>query len=557
MNSQGITVQYINGMRGGLFIYTEDDDFGEKINLLSVPAYNTEGHLKSLVNPRKMVLLNPHYYERQALTDQIFQISNDNLRRVGMAINPFNKNEEATVDRFTQLSGYGTIQVYSHGMAWPNKHNITEVYLMTGEEANVNTSKKYWQELKDGNIPVMKVSSTSNKYFLSPQFIEDHNDFSNDTILFYGGFCYSFLGNWPDLVNSFANGAYTGFDWRVKTFNNANRSVNSIALMSDTTKNQPMTLQGWMDDPGVAKSYWDNGDSRTTSIHYVGDGSLTLWNDVGVSLITLSPDGAPVSVPGKAGEEYPFKCTVVTNISPLQYVWDIGDGSSPVATDGNEVWITWSENGTYLLTVEVKNKNTGEFIGSAQLSVKIGGDDTGIVEFAKSCNNFAVRLEPGLAIDQWAQTSCSWYIELANFQWDGMNFSAQQSYNGLITHSVEGTLGSNGQTISCTITKEGILYDLDLEDFSLSMTIEDYPYYSFTPGDYGNITFMKDPPGPESYVTNVEGYVKVEDVPETVYISNANFDWNKVTLLEVMFYKSPGKFEGIGNEAKTRVKVKE
>ena len=34
---------------------------------------------------------------------------------------------------FTQLSGYGIIHIYSHGMAWPDDEHIQEVYVMTGE----------------------------------------------------------------------------------------------------------------------------------------------------------------------------------------------------------------------------------------------------------------------------------------------------------------------------------------------------------------------------------------------------------------------------------------
>jgi hypothetical protein len=541
INSQGIAVQYKNGIRGGLLIYTEDDDFEDKLSLPDISANNPEGHLKSLVNPRKMILLNPHYFERNYLTDQIVQKTNLNLSRVGMALNPFYKNEEATVDRFTELSGYGIIHIYSHGWAWPSKHNITEVYLMTGEEANVNTSKKYWSDLTDGNIPVVKVSSSSNKYFLSPQFIMDNNDFSNDTIMFYGGFCYSFLGNWPDLVHSFADGAYLGFDWRVKTFNNANWSVNSIALMSDTTKNQPMTLQGWFDDPGVAKSYWDNGDSRTTWIHYTGDGNLKLWDDVSVRLIPLSPDGAPVSVPGEAGTAYPFRCEVSSNSSDIEYIWDIGDGSSPVSAS-NEVNITWSEEGNYELSVTAKNNNSGVVIGTAKLNVTIGESGEDVTEFVTSCLKAGCTFKAGIQYSPsgdnlWDGLS----VNSVPLDWSGLSFTGtyEETDMGMeIKYTVSGSLSSDGQKVSFYAREEIEEPYLNAKrDFSI--TVSDYPLSIISEGDdyidpyaaygspyTGNIDVQQ-------FVSNFEGYYISNGITYTV----TGVEWDNVTMLCMMFVK--------------------
>ena len=57
INSQGIAVQYTNGMRGGLFLNPKDDK-GEVGEPMLYPEEGTEANnLKSLVNQKKMILI--------------------------------------------------------------------------------------------------------------------------------------------------------------------------------------------------------------------------------------------------------------------------------------------------------------------------------------------------------------------------------------------------------------------------------------------------------------------------------------------------------------------
>lgn len=528
INDQGIAVQYKNGMIGGILLNPLDgkDEVGE--SLADGPVSGQENNFKSVVNQRKMILINPHYWERSYYTDQIYTITNSNLGKVGMEISTFYKNEEATVDRFTDLSGYGIIQIYSHGWAYPKKTNITEIYLLTGETANESTSKKYWDELKTGNIPIVKIAGRQNHYLVSPDFITDHNDFSNDTILFFGGFCYSFLGGWPDIIDDFGDGAYTGYDWSVYTHKNANWSVNSIFNLSDTTADQPITLNDWFNDPEVPKSYFNARDNRTVNIHYTGDGNLKLWDDVSVSLVPLSSDGTPVNNPGEAGTAYPFRCSVNTNISPLEYIWDIGDGSSPV-TASNEVNITWNDDGTYLLSVTAKNKNTGAELGTAKLTVTIGNSSNEIIEILKQCDYTVVYLNGTGTINHWNFTDCSWSID-GLLDWNGLNFSGSSEMNGL-TKTITGNVTSNGQAISFTATKEGEILGYDME-VKIALTVENYPLDSY---QYNSVEYMIDPPGGTSYVTNLEGYVTAGG--ETNALSINDFDWNSMDEFRIYFTK--------------------
>ena len=537
VNSQGIAVQYANGMRGGIYLNPLDGETDKSPeSLLDDLQANNNMDLKSVVNKRKMILLNPHYWERSYYTDQVYSISRSNLSRTGIDLSTFYKNEEATVDRFTELSGYGIIQIYSHGWAWPNQNSITDIYLLTGETANETTSKKYWDELKTGNIPVMKIAGRNSSYLISERFIENYNDFSNDTVLFYGGFCYSFLGDWPDLVESFADGAYFGFDWKVYTYRNANWSVNLISLMSDTSKLQPINTETWMNDSDMEKSYWNSQDQRTVHIYYTGDGNLTLWGDISINLIALSDDGTPVSKPGEAGVAYPFRCEVVSNITELEFVWDIGNGSSPV-TASNAVNITWSEDGDYVLKVDVKDKSNGSIIGTATADVTIGAINE-VKEFVMSCDHIWISLGPAYSVlfsPEWflnESDALNW--DASSLEWSGLNFSATGTSSTDYNYNITGTLSSDGEKISFTAINEKVTSP-GIHEEKYTISVSDYPFSHYEHGtpfpDWVQYSVTSDY---QNYVSEFEGYYMSNGVTYTII----GYNWDAVNEFKVLFSKN-------------------
>ncbi len=547
ISSQGISVQYANGMRGGIFLNPKDDISEISGSIQIGPVSESENHLKSTVNQKKMILLDPHYWERNYYTDQIYSHIRSNLQKVNIDLSTFYKNEEATVDRFTQLSGYGIIQIYSHGLAWPKQENITDVYLLTGETANEATSKKYWDELKTGNIPIMMVEYHSelrkNVYLISESFVNDYNDFSEDTVLFYGGFCYSFLGNWPDIIDGFADGAYLGHDWSVYTHKNANWLVNSIYYLSDTTADRPVTLNDWFNKSDVSKLYWNEKDSRYVHIYYAGDGNLKLWDNVRVSLIVLSSDGKPVSNPGETGTVYGFRCEAETDINPLEYVWDIGDGSSPV-TASKEVNITWKNPGVYQLSVIVKNKNNGAELGRAQLMVSIVTSNNDVVDFVTSCPVVSTSFT---ADAQFSPSYIGWggFSSHVIVDWSGLSFDGtleESDLGNIYNYTISGTLSSDGQKVSYEASTEykWVVGEQVLAESSYTISVTDYPLSMFDPeGDvrldpyasYGSI--YSGPIDVQQYVNNFEGYVIDNEGTHTV----TGVDWDNVTMLCIQFSK--------------------
>jgi uncharacterized protein (TIGR02145 family) len=284
ISSQGISVQYSNGMRGGIFLNPRDNPGSQQPALKPMQKAAESGQgTTSLVNNKKVILLNPSYWERSNYTDPMVANYQQKLPQPGFVLQPVYKNTEATVDRFAGLSGYGIVHIYSHGLAWPDDDDIQEIYVKTGEVANLVTSAKYWKDILKGDVSAF-LSKTGagikeNVYFLSPNFIETYNDFSKDTVLFYGGFCYSFLGSWSRLYKKFADGCYFGFTWSVYTAKNAGWATSLIDSLADTLATEPYTSAKWWGGINPAKSYYDDDDKLMVYAVYAGDPSLTMWKE--------------------------------------------------------------------------------------------------------------------------------------------------------------------------------------------------------------------------------------------------------------------------------------
>jgi len=280
INSQGLYIQYNNGMRGGLIIDFEDDP-NDTILLI---VTETETNLKSDPIPNiipaneQTIFLDPHYFERERYTKTTLSLYNFRLPMAGFNKPETHFNEKCTVKKFTTLENYGIIHLYSHGMAWPDNSMISKVYLMTGETVNENTTNLYWRYILQGDIPLIIVSKNSHKYFISADFVAAHNNFSMDTTLIIGAFCYSFLGGWPEAMLSAGAGGYLGFNWAVKsTFcNGMARSI--IENLTFKEFIAPLTVKGWFDFmPLLARSYSNpTAPDNSVKIMYQGNPYLAL-----------------------------------------------------------------------------------------------------------------------------------------------------------------------------------------------------------------------------------------------------------------------------------------
>ncbi len=282
-SSYGIQILYSNGMHGGILLDPGDDpeldttDF-QKL-LTSQRSHSTSG-IKSVPHQKKTIFLNPHYQERKTKSDGLITLFNEWFPQAGYEQPETYLAEEATVERFAFLSdiGYGIIHIYSHGMPWFDDHgNIETVYLMTGEEISLETIKRWYYEIIDGDIPMIHIADNC-LYFISPEFFSHYNDFGEEYPLVWGGFCFSGNGDWPDnVVFTSQAGGYFCFSWSVRSSWNVAWAVAAFQTLTDINHQPPYSVGTWLiNSPEIRKSYFDNKYHRQVHLQYYGDYALNL-----------------------------------------------------------------------------------------------------------------------------------------------------------------------------------------------------------------------------------------------------------------------------------------
>ena len=167
------------------------------------------------------------------------------------------------------------MQFYSHGWAWPSEDDTSQVYLLTGQEYNDDLYGIHWRDFDEGDIAYLRISDGTTKCFVTPDYIQRHNQLDDDTVI-YGGFCYSDLGGWPSLmVNHEGIGGYFGFDWSVWTSKNANWNKELMESLLDSEASPRITANDWMHND-VQKYYLEPG--RAVHINYTGDPNFILYD---------------------------------------------------------------------------------------------------------------------------------------------------------------------------------------------------------------------------------------------------------------------------------------
>jgi len=274
---QAVFVDYSDGTSGGIFFDPQDSPGTE----FPFPGAMKTGPVKTtstiIPSSKRTILINPHYFERKEFTYPLLEVY-DNLF-TGIGYETFERyfNNECNIELFTLLEDYGFIHIYSHGVRRDDK-----VYLMTGESPNANSHNTYKQNRLDKEVIIITHAVDSlTRYFLAPSFIVGQNDFTINKPLVYGGFCYSFLGDWPDQLKYDGVSGYFGFDWSVLTTASVYWAKNLVSYLTDYSVNEPYSASWWIESSPVEKEYWDSDDERWTSIAYEGVEELVLWNWAG------------------------------------------------------------------------------------------------------------------------------------------------------------------------------------------------------------------------------------------------------------------------------------
>ncbi len=266
---QGIGVQYANGMVGGILVDFQDAPEAAD----PAPSAAQPGAAPGSKDiPLQAVFLNTHYSDRIPFADPIRATYDSLLQDAGYGVLHAFLDQDVTVDQLAALGGRRIVHIYSHGMAWPEPANLQEVYLMTGERFSRDTYQRYWDDAEDGAMTFIRIRDVGTVFFVSPQFIARHNNFGDDTLV-YGGFCYSFLGSWPEMMAQEQVGGYVGFDWAVRTDFNAESNIDLMQLLLDDAPEPPRMINDWLNND-TAKHYQRH--DRVVHLRYQGDQTLTL-----------------------------------------------------------------------------------------------------------------------------------------------------------------------------------------------------------------------------------------------------------------------------------------
>ena len=320
--SQGINIQYNIGMRGGFLLdplrYDMEDSMrGHKGNYDEQEGMAVSG----LVVPTNAGtrFLAPAFSEFINADLFVERRGNSAFEQVGFDNFYLYANSNCFVQRFTYLSDWGIIRISSHGIAWPSKTNIQEVYLMTGEEANRETNTEYFSSIETGDVPIF-VRTGSNMYCISPAFFGMYNDLSVNKTVVSLGFCFSFLGSWPStIIDECGASACLGYDWAVQADKDAYWTEDFFNQLCDTTRETPLTIGEWY--PTIENTYYSSRHSRWVTILYDGDDSTALWLPLRITSIdpTSGSEDTIVTIRGigfgDTEDEVRFDDVVATNIS--------------------------------------------------------------------------------------------------------------------------------------------------------------------------------------------------------------------------------------------------
>jgi hypothetical protein len=443
-----------------------------------------------------------------------------------------------SLDFLAQIRESGSVLCLdSHGYAWPANNQVSEVYFITGEKVNNASTGKYYQDILDHNIIILHSKNEDKaRYSIGPGFITRYNDFSKDTVLFYGGFCYSFLGNWPSIVDACASGTYFGFDWTVRSDKCADWAINLVDHLADQGAEQPWTVEGWMTSSAIDKQYFDAGKNKTIHLLYNGNGALTLWKTTeqgNGTIISTSSDNAPITVAGFTCTDYVLQCLPEGDLPEhLGYSWDFGDGSDYYTVDDNlALTHHWALPQSYLVKVTITDISTGSLVMELKTNVSFIHPD--FLPLLKANSILNVNFGPDQSIHFSGNvTSFHGFDFNTEFYdipltWSDTSFDSQDTENDdYETITIEGAVSPDGTILRHCLLKKVGQYPPDRE---LTLEITELPILNMDPLNCINSFYVENTGlSNEGYLTRVE--YKEYDPYSMTWITISSIDWSTSQL---------------------------
>ncbi|MFC2119168.1 hypothetical protein ACFLSY_11050 [Bacteroidota bacterium] len=296
INSQGIAVEYENGIRGGVFLSPANNEKGigglMDSSILGKNGKNSSKEIVPLVSPPEALFIGAGNAEFQE-DITIVQSSNPNLEKINVSQFNTKYDTDAGLMEYKNLSNYGIVHLSGHGYAWPvdpDKPDFKEVYLLTGLEVSntdIITNKYTLDQAKEDMLVVLySYKKGTNKYkksriWISPKFISDNNKFTEDSTSVYGSFCYSFCGGWPgEMVNSAKAEIYVGYDWSISASIDATFVNYYYSWVCDISKAEAQSAGDWYDKlVSVGLNSYINSKNHKVGIKYEGNSAFKFWKE--------------------------------------------------------------------------------------------------------------------------------------------------------------------------------------------------------------------------------------------------------------------------------------
>lgn len=280
-----IFIKYKNRMISALvFEHYEKLDMESDLGFTAKKAKNNT--TLDIPASHKVFFWDGHYPERVGWTDDMIDHMEGFLEPIGyeMTVELGDVVYGTDIEDLMGLDQYGMVHLYSHGIAYPNKDNISEIYLLTGSYYKTSTVlDNYLDDIISGDILLETedvgggIIKTS--YGVSPEFIGKYNDFKENKTVFYGCFCFSNLGDWNKIANNFGASVYIGHTWSVEASWANHWAYDFYYILADTSDDKVYDVGDWetLPSPSGSNKYEATPECSMILPMATGDKSTTIW----------------------------------------------------------------------------------------------------------------------------------------------------------------------------------------------------------------------------------------------------------------------------------------
>ena len=229
-DSEGVSVDYNNGISGGVFIgrYVPEEVFDQQADTLIAVIEDDELGKKIFAKysatpiNKNSIIFDGAYPQFKNSVDPIIDEANSGFSMIG--ISPFIQKlgREATIEVLSTLDQYGIIHLAGHGWYKSKTDGLMDnkiTYLLTGEKAEINkTYGDLWDDILKKNVIICHFNNKKeNRYWVSPKFVSSRNNFHDKNVFIYSGICSGARGWMKEMVTNAGAKCMVGYMQSVKS----------------------------------------------------------------------------------------------------------------------------------------------------------------------------------------------------------------------------------------------------------------------------------------------------------------------------------------------------